>query len=391
MSKPRVFVLAAARTPVASFGSLFKSIPGTKLGSIAISGALKQANVSPNDVEEVYMGNVVSANTGQAPARQAALGAGCPIHTEATTVNKVCASGLKAVTMATQALWSKDRSLMVAGGMESMSNVPYYVNRGLQYGHQQLTDGIIKDGLWDVYKQVHMGNCAEMTAARFNITREQQDEHAVESYRRAARAWEEKRFDKEIVPVPVPSKKKGAEPKIVKVDEEFTNVDFSKISKLRPAFQKDGTVTAANASTLNDGASALVLATEERATQLNAKPLAEILAIGDAACEPENFTIAPSLAIPTVLKKAGLKVSDIHRFEINEAFSVVVRANEKILNLDPAKVNVNGGAVALGHPVGSSGSRILVTLIHQLEKGQYGVAAICNGGGAASSILVRKL
>ncbi|EGF81923.1 hypothetical protein BATDEDRAFT_33013 [Batrachochytrium dendrobatidis JAM81] len=383
-----VVIVSAVRTPTGSFQKSLKKLSATQLGAVAIKAAVERAGLKNNQIEEVLMGNVVSAGVGQSPARQAALFAGLSESTEATTINKVCASGLKAVLFATQSLQLGNRHTMVAGGMESMSNVPFYFPRSAQFGHQQALDGIIKDGLWDVYNNVHMGNCAEETALEYKISREEQDEHAISSYKRAAEAWRSGRMDKEIAPVTIKDKRGD---KIVKEDEEYKNVDFSKVASLRPAFQKEGSVTAANSSTINDGASAIALMTRSRADELGIKPLARILGYGDAACSPKKFTIAPSLAIPIALKQAKLSLSDVDLFEINEAFSVVIRANEKIMGLDPAKVNIAGGGVALGHPIGSSGSRIVVSLVHLLTKGQIGVAAICNGGGAASSIVIERL
>ncbi|KAJ3323540.1 erg10, acetyl-CoA C-acetyltransferase [Blyttiomyces sp. JEL0837] len=388
VSKNEVVVVSAVRTPVGSFQKSLAKLTAPELGAVAIRGAIDRANLKPEDIQEVFMGNVVSAGVGQAPARQAAIKAGCPVTTEATTINKVCASGLKAVILATQSLEVGSRSVMVAGGMESMSNVPFYFPRGAQYGHQTVQDGIIKDGLWDVYNQIHMGSCAEETAEEYGITREMQDAHAIESYTRSAEAWKKGWFKDEIVPVTIKDKKGD---KIVAEDEEYKNVKFDKIPGLSTVFKKNGTVTAANASTLNDGASALVLMTRAEADARGLTPLARIVSYADAATEPKKFTIAPSLSIPAALKKANLTVKDISLFEINEAFSVVVRANEKILGLDPSKVNIAGGGVSLGHPIGSSGSRILVSLIHLLKKGQLGATGICNGGGAASSVIVERL
>ncbi|KAI9139834.1 putative acetoacetyl-CoA thiolase [Paraphysoderma sedebokerense] len=388
-STNRVFIVSAARTPVGCFQGSLSKLSAPELGAVAIKGAIEKAGIKPSDVEEVYMGNVVGANAGQAPTRQALIKAGCPQSTEATTINKVCASGMKAIMLATQNLRLGDQSVMVAGGMESMSNVPYYSPRNAKYGHQQLTDGIIKDGLWDVYNQVHMGICAETTAEKYKISREEQDKHAISSYKRSAEAWKSGVFKNEVVPVTIQDRKKDI---VVSEDEEYKNVKFDKIPSLKPVFKpKDGTVTAANASTLNDGASAVVLMTESKAKEMGVKPLAEVVSFADAACAPIDFPIAPALAIPKALKKAGLSVNDISLFEINEAFSVVVRANEQILKIDPSKVNVVGGAVSLGHPIGSSGSRIVVTLTHLLKSGQFGCAAICNGGGAASAIVIKKL
>ncbi|KAJ3022023.1 erg10, acetyl-CoA C-acetyltransferase [Thoreauomyces humboldtii] len=383
-----VVIVAAARTPVGSFQKSLAKVSATQLGAFAIKGALAQAGIAANEIQEVYMGNVVSANLGQAPARQAALLAGLPESTEATTINKVCSSGLKAVILAYQSLQLGHRDVMVAGGMESMSNAPFYFPRGAQFGHQQAVDAIIKDGLWDVYNQIHMGTCAEETATEYGITREMQDEHAIASYTRAAEAWKNGLFKNEIVPVTIKDRKGE---KVISEDEEYKNIKFDKVPTLKSAFLKGGSVTAANASTLNDGASALILTTRAKADALGLKPLARILSFADAATSPKKFTIAPSLAIPIALKRAGLSLNDISLFEINEAFSVVVRANEQILGLDPSKVNVAGGGVALGHPIGSSGSRILTSLVHLLKQGQVGVAGICNGGGAASSLIVERL
>lgn len=382
-----VVIASAVRTPVGCFNGSLKSLRAIELGGVAAKAAIEKAGIKPEDVEEAYIGNVLQANQGQSPARQAILNAGCPESTEATTINKVCASGMKAIMLAAQTIKAGDRHIMVAGGMESMSNSPYYAPRGAAYGHQQLNDSIIKDGLWDAYNNIHMGSCAENTAANYNISREDQDEHAIESYKRAAKAWEAGAFDQEIAPVTLKSKKGEV---VVKVDQEFTNVKFDKIKSLRTVFKKDGTVTAANASTLNDGASALVLMSRAKADALGVKPLARIVSYADAATAPIDFTIAPSMALPIALKKAGLTVDDISKWELNEAFSVVSRVNEKLLKLDPSKVNVNGGAVALGHPIGSSGSRIVVTLTHLLKSGEFGAAAVCNGGGAASSIIIQK-
>ncbi|KAI9207423.1 Thiolase, N-terminal domain-containing protein [Polychytrium aggregatum] len=384
-----VVIVAAVRTPVGSFQKSLAKFTATELGALAIKGALaKVPNLPVAQVEEVFMGNVVSAGLGQAPARQAALKAGLLDSTEATTVNKVCASGSKAVIFAAETLALGHRSVVVAGGMESMSNVPFYFPRGAQFGHQTAQDGIIKDGLWDVYNNVHMGNCAEETAVEYNITREEQDAHAISSYKRSAEAWEKGLFKEEVIPVTIKSPKGD---KIIDRDEEYTNVKFDKIPTLKGVFVKSGTVTAANSSTLNDGASALILTTRAKADELGIKPLARILSFGEAATAPKKFTIAPSLAIPIALKRAGLSKDDVSLFEINEAFSAVVKANEKILSLDPAKINVAGGAVSLGHPIGSSGSRILVSLVHLLKPGQIGVTGICNGGGAASSIVIERL
>lgn len=384
-----VVIVSAARTPVGSFGGALAKVPAVELGAVAIKGAIAKAGLKPDQVEEVYMGNVIQSNLGQAPARQAALAAGCPETTEATTINKVCSSGLKAVTLAAQNLQLGIRSIMVAGGMESMSSTPYYVQRNLKYGHQSLTDSVVKDGLTDAYNHIHMGVCAEETAAKYKINRQAQDAHAIQSYKRSAHAWKSGWFDEEVVPVTIKDRKKEI---VVSKDEEYTNVNFDKITELRPVFQKEnGTVTAANASTLNDGASALLLTTKQKAEELNLKPLAQIISYADAACSPKLFTIAPSLAVPIALKRAGLTADDISLFEFNEAFSVVAVANEQLLKLDSKKINIAGGAVSLGHPIGSSGSRILVTLTHLLKSGQYGCAAICNGGGGATSVVIKRL
>lgn len=389
-----VFIVSAVRTPMGSFMGSLSTVPATKLGATAVKGALDKIGLDPNQVQEIYMGNVLQAGEGQAPARQVALGAGLSINTPSTTVNKVCASGMKAVTMAAQAIKAGDADVIVAGGMENMSLVPHYYNARVatKLGDIKMLDGMVLDGLTDVYNKVHMGVCAEKCATDYNITREDQDNFAVESYKRSAKAWSEGKFNEEIVPVSIPQRK--GEPVIFAEDEEYKAVNFDRISTLPTVFKKEeGTVTAANASTLNDGASALILVSKEKMEELGLKPLAKIVSYADAAQEPENFTTAPAKALPIALKKAGLEVSDIDFFEFNEAFSVVGLANNKILGLDAAKVNVNGGAVALGHPLGSSGSRIIVTLINVLKQNnaKYGAAAICNGGGGASAIVIENL
>jgi len=389
-----VFIVSAVRTPMGSFMGSLSTVPATKLGATAVKGALDKIGLDPNAVQEIYMGNVLQAGEGQAPARQVALGAGLSINTPSTTVNKVCASGMKAVTMAAQAIKAGDAEVIVAGGMENMSLVPHYYNARLatKLGDIKMLDGMVLDGLTDVYNKVHMGVCAEKCAADYNITREDQDNFAIESYKRSAKAWSEGKFSEEIVPVSIPQRK--GEPVIFAEDEEYKAVNFDRISTLPTVFKKEeGTVTAANASTLNDGASALILVSKEKMEELGLKPLAKIVSYADAAHEPENFTTAPAKALPIALKKAGLEVSDIDFFEFNEAFSVVGLANNKILGLDAAKVNVNGGAVALGHPLGSSGSRIIVTLINVLKQNnaKYGAAAICNGGGGASAIVIENI
>lgn len=389
-----VFIVSAVRTPMGSFMGSLSTVPATKLGAAAVKGALDKIGLDPANVQEIYMGNVLQAGEGQAPARQVALGAGLSINTPSTTVNKVCASGMKAVTMAAQAIKAGDAEVIVAGGMENMSLVPHYYNARVatKLGDIKMQDGMVLDGLTDVYNKVHMGVCAEKCAVDYNITREDQDNFAIESYKRSAKAWSEGKFNDEIVPVSIPQRK--GEPVIFAEDEEYKAVNFDRISTLPTVFKKEeGTVTAANASTLNDGASALILVSKEKMEELGLKPLAKIVSYADAAQEPENFTTAPAKALPIALKKAGLKISDIDFFEFNEAFSVVGLANNKILGLDASKVNVNGGAVALGHPLGSSGSRIIVTLINVLKQNnaKYGAAAICNGGGGASAIVIENI
>ena len=389
-----VFIVSAVRTPMGSFLGSLSSVPAPKLGAAAVKGALSKINLDPAQVQEIYMGNVLQAGEGQAPARQVALGAGLSQETPSTTINKVCASGMKAVMMAAQAIKAGDAEVIVAGGMENMSSVPHYYNarNATKLGDVKMQDGMVLDGLTDVYNKVHMGVCAEKCAKEYNISREDQDNFAIESYKRAAKAWSEGKFAEEIVPVEVPQRK--GEPIIFSEDEEYKAVNFDRIATLPTVFQKEnGTVTAANASTLNDGASALILVSKEKMEELGLKPLAKIVSYADAAHEPENFTTAPSKALPKALKKANLEISDIDFFEFNEAFSVVGLVNNQILKLDSSKVNVNGGAVALGHPLGSSGSRIIVTLINVLKQngGKYGAAAICNGGGGASAIVIENL
>lgn len=376
-----------------SFQGKLASVPATRLGSIAIEGALKHANLDASSVQEVFMGQVLQAGAGQAPARQAALGAGVGHDVPCTTVNKVCASGMKAVALGAQAIALGDADIVVAGGMENMSMVPHYLQgrNGAKFGDIKVKDGMLLDGLTDVYNATHMGNCAELCAREKGITREDQDAFAVESYRRAKEAWQDGKFSEEVVAVSVPQHR--GEPVVVDCDEEHTNVRLDKIPQLRPAFDKEGTVTAANASTLNDGASAIVLASEEAVAKMGLTPLAKIHASADASQAPEWFTTAPSLAIPKALDKAGLTVSDIDLWELNEAFSVVGIANNQALGLNPKCVNVHGGAVALGHPLGSSGSRIVVTLVHALRQHgkRLGGAGICNGGGGASAVIVESL
>ena len=389
-----VYIISAVRTPMGSWGGSLKEFSATKLGSIAIKGALEKAGVDPKEVNEVLMGCVLQALLGQAPARQAARFAGIPDNVPCTTVNKVCASGMKAVMQGAQAIMLGDADVVVAGGMESMSNVPFYSENlrwGNKYGNATLTDGLAKDGLTDVYHNYAMGNAAELCAKECNISREAQDEFAIESYKRSQAAWGENKFADEIIPVEIPQKK-GDTIKFAK-DEEPWNVKFEKIPELRPAFVKDGTVTAANASTMNDGAAALVLMSKEKADALGLKPIAKIKGYADAEQAPEWFTTTPSVAVPKAVEKAGLKMEDINYYELNEAFSVVGIANMQKMNLKPEQVNVNGGAVSLGHPLGASGARILCTLISVLgQKGaKYGAAGICNGGGGASAVVIEKM
>lgn len=389
-----VFIVSAVRTPMGSFLGSLAGVPATKLGSVAVKGALDKINLDPKQIQEIYMGNVLQAGEGQAPARQVALGAGLSNETPSTTVNKVCASGMKAVTMAAQAIKAGDADVIVAGGMENMSSVPHYYNarNATKLGDVKMQDGMVLDGLTDVYNKVHMGVCAEKCATDYSISREDQDNFAIESYKRAAKAWSEGKFADEVVPVEIPQRK--GEPIVFAEDEEYKAVNFDRIPTLATVFKKEeGTVTAANASTLNDGASALILVSKEKMEELGLKPLAKIVSYADAAQAPEDFTTAPSKALPIALKKAGLAITDIDFFEFNEAFSVVGLANNKILGLDASKVNVNGGAVAIGHPLGSSGSRIIVTLINVLKQnnGKYGAAAICNGGGGASAIVIENM
>ncbi len=389
-----VYILSIARTPVGAFGGSLSSLSATQLGAIAIKGALEKANVKPELVEEVFMGNVISANLGQAPATQAMIYAGIPNTVPATTVNKVCASGSKAIIMGAQSIMTGINDVVVVGGMESMSNVPYYLDKarnGYRLGHGQLTDGLIKDGLWDVYKDFHMGNAGELCATEHKITREEQDEFAIESYKRAQAAYAKKAFDNEIVPVEIPQR--GKDPIIVKEDEQYTKGNFEKMKTLKPVFVKEGTITAANASPLNDGASAMVLISGEKLKELGLKPIAQILGFGDTAQAPEWFTTSPSFAIPKALKMAKVDAKDVDYYELNEAFAVVGIINNRLLGLNPEKVNVWGGAIALGHAIGSSGCRIVGTLANILhaENGSIGVTGICNGGGGASAIVIKKV
>lgn len=388
----KVVIVSAKRTPVGSFQGKLSSVPTTQLGSIAIKSVIDNSGIDVNSVDEVIMGNVLPAGEGQAPARQAAIYAGLPNKTECLTINKVCGSGLKAVMLAEQAIKCEDANIIIAGGMESMSNAPYLLPKarnGYRLGNGQIVDSLVNDGLWDVYNNIHMGNCAEACARDFHFTREELDNFSVESYKRALKAQEEGRFDDEIVKVPVKLRKKEF---LVDQDEEPSKVLFDKIPKLRPAFDKDGIVTAANSSKINDGAAALLVMSEEKALELGLTPVVEIIAQSAAARAPIEFPLAPADSITKVLKKAGMTTEDIDLFEINEAFAVVSLATNKLLNLDPAKVNVNGGAIAIGHPIGASGARIFVTLIHELLKRNlnYGLASLCIGGGEAVSVIVKN-
>ncbi len=392
MSK-EVYIISAVRTPIGSFGGSLSTVPAPMLGAAAIKGAIAKAGIKPEVIDEVFMGNVLQANLGQAPARQAAIFAGITNDVPCTTVNKVCASGMKSLSLAAQSILCGDNDVVVAGGMENMSMVPHYFNARIatKLGDVTMTDGMVKDGLTDVYNQVHMGVCADKCATENNISREDQDNFAIESYKRAAAAWDAGKFDNEIVPVEVPQRRGDAI--IVSKDEEYSNVMLEKIPQLRAVFTKEGTVTAANASTLNDGASALILMSKEKAEELGVKPIAKLIGYGDAAHEPEWFTTAPSKAVPVALKRANLTIADIDYWELNQAFAVVGIYNTKKLGLNPAKVDVNGGAVALGHPLGNSGSRIIVTLINVLKQngGKYGAAGICNGGGGASAMVIENV
>ena len=388
----KVVIVSAVRTPIGSFMGALSSVPATKLGAAAIKGALNRINLDPKLVDEVLMGNVVQAGNGQAPARQAALYAGLSENVSCTTINKVCASGMKAVMQGAQAIMAGDAEIVVAGGMENMSLIPHYVHlrNGVKFGPTSLVDGMQKDGLTDAYDNNAMGVCADLCATEYNFSREDQDNFAIQSYKRSSDAWDAGKFDAEIVPVEVPQRRGDAI--IVAKDEEYTNVKLDKIPSLAAVFTKDGTVTAANASTINDGAAALVLMSEEKAKSLGLTPLAYIKSYADAAQEPKWFTTSPAKALPKALAKAGLSVADVDFFEFNEAFAVVGLANAKILNIDDSKINVNGGAVSLGHPLGCSGARIIVTLINVLNQNnaKIGAAAICNGGGGASAIVIER-
>ena len=389
-----VVIVSAVRTPMGSFGGALSSVSAPKLGAAAIKGALSKINLDPSLVQEVIMGNVLQANTGQAPARQAAIEAGLTTDVPCTTINKVCASGMKAIMMAAQSIKAGENDIVIAGGMENMSSVPYYMDKarnGYRLGDGVLIDGLLKDGLTDVYNKVHMGVCAEKCADEMSFSREEQDEFALTSYDRSAAAWRAGKFNDEVIPVEVPKRRGDA--LIVSEDEEYKNINKEKFLKLRTVFKKDGTVTAGNASTINDGASALILMSSDKALELGITPLAKINSFADAAQEPEWFTIAPAKAVPIAVAKAGLSINDVDYWELNEAFSVVGLANIKKLGLDAEKVNLNGGAVSLGHPLGNSGSRIVVTLINVLKQnnGKYGGAGICNGGGGASAIVIENL
>ena len=393
MKKTTVYIVSAVRTPIGSFGGSLKDISATQLGAIAIDGAIKRAGIDSIIVDELYMGCVLQANLGQAPARQASKLSGLPDSVICTTVNKVCASGMKSIALGAAAIALGDADVVIAGGMESMSNVPFYANIrwGNKYGNMPLVDGLSKDGLTDVYDGLAMGNAADMCAKECGISREDQDAFAIESYKRSQAAWNEGKFNDEIVPVDIPQKK--GDSILVSKDDEPFNVKFDKIAGLKPAFSKEGTVTAANASTMNDGAAAVVLMSKEKAEELGIKPLAIILSYADAEQEPKWFTTTPSLAVPKAVAKAGLTLNDMSYVELNEAFAVVGIENSKRMKLDALKVNVHGGAVSLGHPLGASGARIVVTLIHILKQnnGQYGAAGICNGGGGASAMVIENI
>lgn len=389
----KVVIVSAVRTPIGSFLGSLSNIPAPKLGAIAIKGAIDKIGLDAKLVDEVYMGNVAQAGLGQAPAKQAAIFAGIPNTVPCTTINKVCASGMKSMMLAAQAIQCSDAEIVVAGGMENMSMIPHYMQarKGQKFGDIKIEDGLLKDGLVNVYDGKHMGTCGDACAKEYNFSREDQDSFAITSYNRSAKAWKEGKFDNEIVPVEIPQRK--GDPVLFKEDEEYKNVKMDKIPNLRPAFNKDGTVTAANASTLNDGAAALVMMSEEKANELNLKPLAIIRGYADASQEPEWFTTTPAKAIPKALKKANIDTKQVGYYELNEAFSVVGLVNIKLLNLDPDKVNINGGAVSLGHPLGCSGARIMVTLINVLKQNnsKIGVAGICNGGGGASAMVIENV
>jgi acetyl-CoA C-acetyltransferase len=390
----RVYIVAAVRTPMGSFNGMLRSVSAPKLGATAIKGAISKSGINSSDIDEVYFGNVLQAGVGQAPARQAAILAGLPESTPCTTVNKVCASGMKSIALGASSIMLGHNEIIVAGGMENMSQVPHYIpnsRMGHKYGDFKAIDGLAYDGLRDVYNQYMMGTAADLTAKKYDITREEQDNFAVNSYKQTAESWDSGKFTEEVVPVPIPHRK--GDPVIMTEDEEYKNVNFDKIPKLRPVFDKEGTVTAANASTINDGAACIILASEKKVKELGLKPMAEVLSFADAAHQPELFTTAPSVALPIALERAGCSIDEVDAFELNEAFSVVGLVNNKLLNLDPSKVNINGGAVSMGHPLGASGARIVVTLLHVLKQnnGDIGAAAICNGGGGASAMVIKNI
>ena len=390
----RVYIVAAVRTPMGSFNGMLSEISAPHLGSIAIKGALSKSKLNPSDIDEVYFGNVLQAGVGQAPARQAAILAGLPESTPCTTVNKVCASGMKSIALGASSIMLGHNDIVVTGGMENMSQVPHYIpnsRKGHKYGDFKAIDGLAYDGLRDVYNQYMMGTAADHTAKKYNISREEQDNFAINSYKQTAESWASGRFDDEVVSVAIPQRK--GDPIMMTEDEEYKNVNFDKIPNLRPVFEKDGSVTAANASTINDGAACIILASEEKVQELGLKPMAEVLSFADAAHQPELFTTAPSVALPIALERAECSLDDVDAFELNEAFSVVGLVNNKLLNLNTSKVNINGGAVSMGHPLGASGARIVVTLLHVLKQnsGSIGAAAICNGGGGASGMVIKNI
>ena len=390
----RVYIVAAVRTPIGSFNGMLSGISAPKLGSIAIKGALTKSGLNSSDVDEVYFGNVLQAGLGQAPARQAGILAGLPESTTCTTVNKVCASGMKSIALGASSIMLGHNDIVVTGGMENMSQVPHYLpnsRTGYKYGDFKAIDGLAYDGLRDVYNEYMMGNAADLTAKKFDISREEQDNFAINSYKQTAKSWTSGKFSAEVIPVTVPQRK--GDPIMMTEDEEYKNVNFDKIPNLRPVFEKDGSVTAANASTINDGAACVILVSEEKLKELGLEPMAEVLSFADAAHQPELFTTAPSVALPIAIERAGCSINDIDAFELNEAFSVVSLVNNKLLNLDTSKVNINGGAVSMGHPLGASGARIVVTLLHVLKQnnGSIGAAAICNGGGGASAMVIKNV
>ena len=390
----RVYIVAAVRTPMGSFNGMLSGISAPKLGSVAIKGALSKSGLNPSDVDEVYFGNVLQAGVGQAPARQAAILAGLPESTPCTTVNKVCASGMKSISLGASSIMLGHNDIVVTGGMENMSQVPHYLpnsRTGYKFGDFKAIDGLAYDGLRDVYNEYMMGTAADLTAKKFDISREEQDNFAINSYKQTAKSWTSGKFNDEVIPVPIPQRK--GDPIMMTEDEEYKNVNFDKIPNLRPVFEKDGSVTAANASTINDGAACVILVSEKKLKELGLEPMAEVLSFADAAHQPELFTTAPSVALPIALERAGCSINDVDAFELNEAFSVVGLVNNKLLNLDASKVNMNGGAVSMGHPLGASGARIVVTLLHVLKQnsGSLGAAAICNGGGGASAMVIKNV